>query len=252
MGIHRKEIAMTATDTGASTGKSGPWLKLGILLLVVAGGFIALRYTPLSAYVEPNRLKAFFDSIAQTWWAPLLYVAVYAGGTPLGMPGSVLTILGGLTFGTVYGSLYVLVGANIGANLAFGLARSLGRDAVARFVKGPVDAIDRQLRDQGFLRILQLRLIPVVPFNLLNFVSGLSGIRHTHYMFGTLIGMIPGIFVYVYSASALAQLYFAGAGVQDEAARAAARATALTSFGLAVALLVLVSSIPYLYRRFRG
>lgn len=241
-----------SAETASEPGKSGVYAKLGILLAVIVGGFIAFRFTPLNEYVEPTRMKAFFDSISGAWWAPLAYIAIYAGGTPMGLPGSVLTILGGLTFGTVKGSLYVLVGANIGANLAFGLARLLGRDFVARFVKGPVDLIDRQLRDQGFMRILQLRLIPVVPFNLLNFVAGLSGVRHVHYMLGTLVGMIPGIFVYVNSASALAQIYFAGAGAQDEAAQAAARQTAIFNFGIAIALLVVVSMIPYIYRKIAG
>ena len=243
---------MTKPETAPKAGKSGSFVKLSLLLVVIVGGFLLFRYSPLAEYVEPSRLKAFFESISQTWWAPFAYMALYAIGTLLGLPGLVLTILGGVTFGVWPGALYVLIGANVGANLAFGLARVLGRDFVSRFVKGPIDAIDRQLRDQGTMRILQLRLIPVIPFNLLNFVSGLSSVKHRSYLIGTLAGMVPGIYVYVNSASALAQLYFAGSGAQDEAALAAARQTALLNFSFAIGLLVLVSLIPVLYRKFTG
>lgn len=243
---------MTTTETTSRAEKSGSLVKLGLLLVVILGGFLLIRYSPLAAYVEPARLKSFFESISHTWWAPFAYILLYAVGTPIGLPGLVLTILGGVTFGVWPGSLYVLIGANIGANLAFGLARVLGRDFVSRFVKGPIDAIDRQLRDQGTMRIIQLRLIPVIPFNILNFVSGLSSVKHRSYLIGTLIGMIPAIYVYVNSASALVQLYFAGSGTQDEAALMAARQTALVNFSFAICLLALVSLIPVLYRKFIG
>ena len=86
---------------------------------------------------------------------------------------------------------------------------------------------------------------------MLNFASGLSGIKPIHYFLGTLLGMIPGIFVYVYSASALAQLYFAGTDV-DEATQAAARTTAIINFSIAIGLLILVSLIPVIYRKIKG
>ena len=234
------------------SGRSGSATKLIILVAVVAAGILIFQFTPLSEYLKPERLQAFFTSISGFWWAPLAYIAIYAGGTIVAAPGLLLTILGGLTFGTLNGTLYVIIGANLGANLTFGLARKLGRDFVASKVKGPIDAIDRQLQNQGLLRVLQLRLIPVIPFNILNYACGLSGVRHTHYMLGTLFGMIPGIFVYVYSAAALAQLYFAGSGTQDEAAVAAARQTALTNVGISVGLLVIVSLVPYFYKKFSG
>ena len=245
---------MASSDAPEATtpAKQGSGTKLIILIAVVAAGIMVFQFTPVSEYLKPEKMQAFFQSISGHWWAPLAYIAVYAGGTLVAAPGLLLTILGGLTFGTINGTIYVIVGANIGANLAFGLARKLGRDFVAGKVKGPIDAIDRQLRNQGLLRVLQLRLIPVVPFNMLNYACGLSAVDHTHYMLGTLFGMIPGIFVYVFSAAALAQLYFAGSGVADEAAIAAARQTAITNVGLSIGLLVLVSLAPYLYKKIRG
>ena len=148
------------------------------------------------------------------------------------------------------GTLYVLIGANIGAYLAFLLARYLGRDFISRYIKGPMDRIDRQLRNQGFLRMLQLRLIPIIPFNLLNYAAGLSGIRKMHYVLGTMFGIIPASFIYVYTAASLMQVYMAGAEL-DEIARTALRSSALTNLGIAFTLLVVISMVPVVYRKLR-
>ncbi len=235
--------------SGDKTSRSGSAVKAMILVGIVAAGILAFRFTPLSEYLKPERLEAFFASISIFWWAPLVYIGIYVGGTLVAAPGLLLTILGGLTFGTVNGTIYVFIGANLGANLTFGLARKLGRDYVARKIKGRIDTLDRLIRNQGLLRVLQLRLIPIVPFNLLNYAFGLSGVRYIHYLLGTLFGMIPGIFVYVYAAAALAQLYFSGSGVQNESAVTAARQTALTNAGISMGLLIVVSLAPYFYRK---
>ena len=162
----------------------------------------------------------------------------------------VLTIFAGFTFGTAKGTLYVLIGANLGANLAFNLARFLGRDFIARYIKGPIGKIDRQLRDQGFLRVLQLRLLPVIPFNLLNLAAGLSGIRKIHYVFGTMIGVIPASFIYVYTASSFMQVYIAGSDM-DELSRISMRSSALINLGIALTLLIVISTIPLIFAKLR-
>lgn len=236
-------------SNGEEASRSGSAAKALILVAIVTAGILASRFPPLSEYLSPERLQAFFASIAKFWWAPLAYIGIYVSGTLVAAPGLLLTILGGLTFGTVNGAIYVFIGANLGANLTFGLARKLGRDYVARKVKGRIDTLDRLIRNQGLLRVLQLRLIPMVPFNMLNYAFGLSGVRYVHYLLGTLFGMIPGILVYVYASAALAQLYFSGSGVQNESAAAAAREAALTNAGISMGLLIVVSLAPYFYRK---
>ncbi len=76
---------MTTDETMPGAGKSGPFVKVSLLLAVIVGGFLLFRYSPLADYVEPSRLKAFFESISQTWWAPFAYIALYALGTPIGL-----------------------------------------------------------------------------------------------------------------------------------------------------------------------
>ena len=164
-----------------------------------------------------------------------MFIGVYVLLTVLGVPMVILTFFAGFTFGALEGALYVMIGANIGANLAFDLARYLGRDFVSRYIKGPIDRIDRRLRKKGFLRMLQLRLIPVIPFNVLNFAAGLSGLRKLHFALATMIGITPGTFIYAYTAASLMQVYLAGAAL-DEVTRAALRTSALTNLAIALVL----------------
>ena len=225
--------------------------KLLILLAIACSGFLTYSFTPLGDYLQPIAMEGFFASIEGFWWAPLVFIALYAIMTTVGVPMVIMTFVAGFTFGAMWGTLYVLIGANIGANLAFDLARYLGRDFISRYIRGPIDRIDRQLRNKGFLRMLQLRLIPVIPFNLLNFASGLSGIRKLHYALGTAIGITPSTFIYAYTAASLMQVYMAGAEL-DEVARAALRTSALTNLGIALALLITISLTPSIYRKLRG
>ena len=240
-----------AEEGGRVESRTRPVARLVILLAVAFSGFLAYSFTPLGEYLQPLAIEGFFESIKGFWWAPLAFIGLYVILTVLGVPMVILTFFSGFTFGVMYGTLYVLIGANLGASLAFDLARYLGRDFISRHIRGPIDRIDRQLRNQGFLRMLQLRLIPVIPFNLLNFTAGLSGIRKLHYMLGTAIGIAPATFIYVYTAASLMQVYMAGAEL-DELARAALRSSALTNLGIALALLVTISLTPVVYRKLRG
>ncbi len=241
---------MRQVAPGKGTTRKRSLVKLAILLAIASSGFLAYSFTPLGEYLQPITMEGFFDSIAGYWWAPLVFIALYAILTTVGVPMVVMTFVAGFTFGAMWGTLYVLVGANIGASLAFDLARYLGRDFISRYIKGPIDRIDRQLRNQGFLRMLQLRLIPLIPFNLLNFAAGLSGIRKIHYVLGTMIGITPSTFIYAYTAASLMQVYMAGAEL-DDMARAALRSSALTNLGIALALLITISLTPVIYRKIR-
>lgn len=242
---------MQQLDPIEEPSRSKSLVKPVILLAIVLSGFLAYSFTPLGEYVQPVLMEGFFDSIEGFWWAPLVFIGLYAVLTTVGVPMVVMTFVAGFTFGAMYGTLYVLIGANIGANLAFDLARYLGRDFISRYIRGPIDRIDRQLRNKGFLRMLQLRLIPLIPFNLLNFAAGLSGIRKIHYVLGTMIGITPSTFIYAYTAASLMQVYMAGAEL-DEVARAALRSSALTNLGIALALLIGISLTPAIYRKLRS
>lgn len=223
-------VAQTAeiADEFASRRGTGKRLGLRVIMLAVifVGGFALFRWTPLAAYARPQIIADFFRGLGTPWWSPLVFIPLYALGTAFGMPGTIPTLAGGAIFGVVRGMLFNTIGANLGAFGAFLLARYLGRDFVARILKGKAANLDEKIGEHGFGTMLYLRLIPLVPFNALNFGAGISRISLRDYVLGSLIGMLPGTLVYTYFADALIR----GTG--------AARREAFLHFLVAAALLV--------------
>ena len=215
----------------------GPLLKLVALVVLVGAGAVAAAVTPLGDYLGRDGIGQAIDWLRGSRAAPLLYIAIYASATALAIPGSILTLAGGAMFGLVGGTLYTTIGANIGASLAFGVGRFLGRDGVRRLAGDRLDALDRATEHHGFRGLLTLRLIPAVPFNALNFGSGLTSIGWSTYAAATAIGIFPGTVVYTMFADALL------AGSQEASREALLRV--LLSGGL----LILLSFLPAVARR---
>jgi uncharacterized membrane protein YdjX (TVP38/TMEM64 family) len=176
-------------------------LKLVLVACFVAAVIYFFRATEAGRQIarDPGnaavRLKDYvgtFDPLT----ARLLYVAAYIGATVLFIPGTVPSFAGALLFGPYQGTLLTWLGATIGATLAYLLARWLGRDFVEHLFAGRFAAFDRRIRENGFIGLLIIRLLPVFPFFAVNFGCGLTGIRLRDYVLATAIGIIPGTFVY--------------------------------------------------------
>ena len=129
--------------------------------------------------------------------APLMFVLVYAVATLLFVPKNLLSIVAGGTFGMIPGMLFVLAGATIGSIIAFLGARKIGRSSVERLAGRRFSQFDAHLGERPFVGILLGRLIPVVPFTLLNYVAGLSAVGFMAYLGATVLGMLPGTASYV-------------------------------------------------------
>jgi uncharacterized membrane protein YdjX (TVP38/TMEM64 family) len=169
-----------------------------ILILLFAGTIIVLYFfTPVQDYLSQEglvRIRSWIEE--QGALAPLIFGVLYILATVFALPGSLLTISGGILFGTLWGTLINLVSATLGASLAFMLARYLGRGFVEKWTRGKLKRFDQKIGEHGFYTGLYLRLIPLFPFNLLNFSLGLTQIKFRDYFFATLLGMAPGAFVY--------------------------------------------------------
>jgi uncharacterized membrane protein YdjX (TVP38/TMEM64 family) len=184
-------------------GRSG-WIKLAALGALVVGSTLAFWYSGVADRVTVGQIRATRESLGPL--APVLFVVVYVVGTVLAFPGIVLTLAGGLLFGTFVGGSLVLVGASAGAILAFLVARHAGRSTVVRyFAGGRLERFDRAVTDSGFSAVLFTRLVPVVPFNVVNFLWGLTGVRLRDYVLGTVVGMIPAEYVYANIGGAIAR-----------------------------------------------
>lgn len=148
----------------------------------------------------------------------LVFILLYIVATVAFLPGSVVTLGGGVVFGVVLGSIYVFVGATIGATLAFLIGRYVARDWIAKKIDGnqKFKAIDEAVGGEGFKIVLLTRLSPVFPFNLLNYAYGVTGVSLKDYFFGS-VGMIPGTIMYVYIGSLAGNLATLGSETPSNA-----------------------------------
>jgi uncharacterized membrane protein YdjX (TVP38/TMEM64 family) len=166
-------------------------VRLGLFGALLAGASLwgGARWRPSSGDLQ--RAVS-----ASGWLAPLVFVATYIAWTVLLLPGVVPALAAGALFGIVAGGLLTLVGAVIGATLALLIGRRLGRAPVERFANRHIDGFDAWMRQHGFLALLYARLVPVVPFNLLNYAAGVTGMSTRRYVTATAIGIIPGTIPY--------------------------------------------------------
>ena len=172
------------------------WLKVGLLLGLLAGVGWGLRALGVDlSQLTPERVSAFVRSFGG--WAPFVYLAAY--GQPIvPLPASLMTIVGGVAFGRSLGFVMALCGATLRAASQFLVARLLGREVVAKLLKGKVAALDQKIGDNGFKAVLLIRVIPNFPFDLQNYGLGFSRVPFLSYVIASFFGMMPGCFAFVY------------------------------------------------------
>ena len=132
--------------------------------------------------------------------APFVFAGVYAIAVVLLVPGSALTLAAGALFGPVWGLVAASLGSTMGASAAFLVARLAGRDRFAQMLERHprFRAVDSAISDGGWKVVAMLRLTPVVPFSISNYLFGLTAIRFVPYVLASWLFMLPGGFMYVY------------------------------------------------------
>ena len=188
------------------------------LLLAGAAAMVTLFFAlDLGRYLQLDYLKAghsHFSALYAQYPAGLrgAYFAAYVAVAALSLPGAaILTLAGGAVFGLGWGLLLTSFASSLGATLAFLMARYALRDAVqARFQKRLAD-INRGMARDGALYLLGLRLVPLVPFVVINLAMGLTTMRVWTYYWVSQLGMLAGTAVYVNAGTQLAHIK----GLQD-------------------------------------
>ena len=170
---------------------------------------------------------------------PLLYMALYAVATVLFLPGSVITLAGGALFGPVWGTLYSLTGATAGATAAFLIARYLASGWVHSKAGGYKKQLIEGVEKEGWRFVAFVRLVPLFPFNLLNYALGLTRIGLLAYVVGSYVFMFPGALAYTYLGYAGREAVAGGQGLIQKGL-------------LALALLGVVAFLPRLVKRIRA
>jgi uncharacterized membrane protein YdjX (TVP38/TMEM64 family) len=169
------------------------WASVAVIVLSV---MLIFRKLPVGPAIEA--LQGWIGR--RGFWGPVVFGLIYIVAVVALAPGSALTLAAGALFGLGVGTITVSIASTTGAALAFLIARYLARDQVLRMVKKDprFDAIDRAISESDWKIIALLRLSPAVPFNLQNYLYGLTGARFWPAMLTSWITMLPGTFLYVY------------------------------------------------------
>ncbi len=176
-------------------------LKPILLAFLIIGGLFGGWYLVHNDSLRPEAIRDYLRSFGS--WAPLVFIIGYIIGSVTLMPAAILSITGGLVFGPLFGTVYTVIGASLGAVLSFGIARLLGRGFVQPFLKGKLGQCDAFIGRHSFPIILFMRLVPIFPFDMVNYGAGVCGIKTGSYIVATVVGIVPGSFAYVYLGSSL-------------------------------------------------
>ena len=204
----------------------------------------ALGLAAAVAWAVINR-ETFDIAAIEAWlqgigfWAPVAFVLLWVLWAVLFLPGAVLGLAGGALFGPVWGVLWTLTGATLGASLAFLAARFVASDWVAARAGGRLKLLLDGVEAEGWRFVALTRLVPLFPFNLLNYALGLTRIRFPVYVLTTLVCMAPGTVAYTYLGYVGREAAAGGEGVFRKAL-------------LALGLVAAVAFLPRLVRRLRG
>ena len=183
-----------------------------LLFFSIALAIAILILATRSVYVQEISRNVLMQIDDLGVWGPVAFIASYNLATILFIPGSVLTLGGGVIFGLWWGSIYVFVASTLGATFAFLIGRYLSRDRVVKYMEAhpKFQALDRAVSQQGLKIVFLTRLCPLLPFNLLNYALGITQVSLKDYVLGS-FGMIPGTILYVYSGSLVGDISAIGA-----------------------------------------
>jgi len=182
-------------------------LKALLLVVFIIAAIYLVRFTPVKDFLTREALGGFLE--AAGFWAPLIFMVVYALGICLFVPGTLITALGAAIFGAYLGFLYVWIGAMIGASAAFWIGRTLGREFAASLIADRLKKYDDAIERNGFATVLYLRLV-YFPFTAMNFGMGLTRVRFRDYFFGTGLGIIIGTFIFTFFIGTLKEVWASG------------------------------------------
>jgi uncharacterized membrane protein YdjX (TVP38/TMEM64 family) len=171
------------------------WLRPVILLVLIIIVFLVAYYFGFSEHLQD------LQPWIQSWgiWAPAVYLLIYLGIVLASIPATPFGIIAGVMFGSVTGIILIVVGASVGSALTFLIARYFARNAVAEWIgdNPRFQRLDQLIEMHGTIIVIITRLVPLFPFNILNYGFGLTKISFKTYVIWSTIGMIPGTVVFV-------------------------------------------------------
>lgn len=211
------------------------WLLALIVMFVFAGG-LALAWL-FDGVTSIDAIQARIASLGV--WAPVGFVLLYAIGTVVMIPGGIFDVTGGVLFGPILGSVVNLLGASLGAAIAFLIARYVAGDWVQSRAGPRVQKVIRSVETDGWQFVAFVRLVPIFPYTIINYLLGLTRIPFLHYLLASIVFMLPSTLVYTWIGHA-----------SSEAMSGDANNLRYALFALALIAVVIVA--PRLYKRMRS
>ncbi len=191
-----KEIAdVKVIEHKKDSKESGPpkIVKLGIIALIILATIAVFKLLPQS---EIKRIV-----LESGKFAPLVYILMFTVLPIFFFPVPVLALAGGIAFGLIDGTIYTLIGAGMNCMIMFLLARYTARDYIKNLVERNLGETGKNILNsserRGFFYIFLLRLIPLVPYNIINYGAGLTNMKFRDYMLASVLGIIPGTVVFL-------------------------------------------------------
>jgi uncharacterized membrane protein YdjX (TVP38/TMEM64 family) len=219
----------------ASEEKKKGWTGRLTILAVLIAAIVAVRMTGATRYLDQEALRQLIAGYGML--APIIYMLIYAIAPALLLPGLPITIAGGILFGPFWGVVYTITSSTIGACLAFLVSRYLARDWIEGKLRSPRwQRLDEGVEKHGWKVVAFTRLIPLFPFNLLNYAFGMTKIGFWPYAVTTFICMLPACIAFIVFSSSLLDLI---------------RGKVSPTFVIGIVLIVMVSLIPFFYRRYQ-
>jgi|CXWL01.1.fsa_nt_gi uncharacterized membrane protein YdjX (TVP38/TMEM64 family) len=195
------EVQKADPEGRASATRDRRWVRPLLFFVVMVALAVAAPVLGLGQRLA--ELRGWIEGLGP--WGPLVFALVYAVATVAAVPASLLTIAAGAMFGSVLGVATVALGATAGAAAAFAIARWLARDAVAGWLakSAKFQRLDAMTERHGAIIVAITRLLPIFPFNLLNYGFGLTRVRFGTYVLWSFLCMLPGTALYVVGADAV-------------------------------------------------
>lgn len=157
---------------------------------------VSLIAFALAFYKHSQEIIQWIDGLG--WLAPFLFLITYCLATLLLLPTMILTLAGGAIFGPVIGLILNLIGATTGAAFAFLITRYLTHRWVLKNRNEKFQQLIAGVDEKGWMFVAFLRLIPVIPFNLVNYGMGITSIKFRLYLIATFFFLIPAEIIYTY------------------------------------------------------
>lgn len=208
-----------------------------IFLAAVLVVIIIFLTTNAKGYLKLETLQGWLDHFGL--WAPLIFICLYVLLTIFFIPGTILTVTGGLLFGAFWGTAYNLCGAVLGSTCAFFIARYIASDWVAQKAGDRLKQILDGVEKEGWKFVALLRITPIFPFVLVNYAFGLTRINPLVFIITSTICMLPATFAYTYAGS-LGQAYLQGGGKD-----------LVTKVVFTVGMLIFLAALPWVVKRWR-